>query len=166
MITVSIVKANQGYADVNPFRASDRAMLDQAVTVTVTVFGADKVQVLNDVARRLLHFRPAFGYAVTLGEVVSSQEFSITLDSIARGTGFQWAMILTRLAGRQSLIKAELKELSEQPSRIRKSFLTQFLPSTVENGSVLANSQKTETLLNSQGYLDIFDPLFRVYALY
>lgn len=152
------------YRVVNPFKASDRALLDTATTVTVRIFGADKSPVIAEATKRLIHFTYAFGYEVITSEVLDSQEFSITLHNLLPGTGFYWAVILARFAGRQKIKAAELTYYATF-SETRKQLVKQLCPSTCDGGSDLRDATK-EVLEASQGYLDQIAPLFEAYGLH
>lgn len=166
MITMNIPAGNT-YRVVNPFKAADRAALDAATTVTVTVFGADKAPILRESAAKLAHFGYALGgLTVETSEITDGEEYSMTIRNIRPGVAREIGIIATRMVGRQQgIVAAEALTQYAQRSKIRKQFIKQFAPSVCAGGSDLRDCTDAK-LFSNQGYLTYIDPIFQAYGLY
>ena len=156
-----------GYQIVNPYKEADRQAMNQANRVTVTIYGADKAEVLKASAAKLQHFSYAMGgFTVETTETTSKEEFSVTIHNCPIGMAFYFGIILARLAGRQQgIVNAEALTVYTQKSKIRKQFIKQFAPSVCEGGSDLRNCTD-DVLFANHGFNTYIDPIFTHFGLY
>jgi hypothetical protein len=162
------VTANNGMAGgariVNPFDPADVAAMANTTSITVTIFGAGKVNILQGVCSRMAHYAYTFGYTVTVGAVTAKMQFRLTLDGLMPGTAHLWAVIAARLAGRQK-IKADPLTTYARRSEIRKQLIKQWCPSVCDDGSDLRNATQ-DILEESEDYQQFILPLFAMYGLF
>lgn len=161
-----------GYQVINVHNAAHRAMLDVSPVVTVTVYGADKAEILREGAEKLNRFGYAFrnahgqAWTVEASEITASQEFSVTIRNLRPGTGYMLAIIMERLTGRQQGIKtADQMTVYRTHSQVIRQFDRQFCPSTLSYGSATANGTEAGKMAHP-AYVELFVSLYTAYGLY